>query len=146
MLMWDKGRAILGIIYLSIQCFLCELCATFQTTSLCKEHWWGICALTTIREVSTLFLWKFLSENISIPRHIPVEKPHFHLLSSKCISTLKLSALLMTLAQIQQNKRGKIWELSVMWTFLAHEEVLLHFIAALYGCTAHPLDSLHLEN
>lgn len=26
MLMWNKGREILGIIYVSIQCFLCELC------------------------------------------------------------------------------------------------------------------------
>lgn len=75
-----------------------------------------------------------------------MEKPHFHLLSSKSISTLKLSVLLMTLAQIQQKKRGKMGELSVMWTFLAHEEAVLHFRAELHGCTVHPLDFLHLEN
>lgn len=49
-------------------------------------------------------------------------------------------------AQIQQIKRGKMWEVSVMWTFLAHEEAVLHFRAVLCGCTVHPLDSLHLEN
>lgn len=132
--------------YLSIQWFLCELCATFQTTSLSKEHWLAICALTTITEVSTLFPWKLLSENISIPSHTLMEKPHFRLLSLKCISAVKLPALLMTLAQTQQNKRGRVQELSVIWTFLAHEEAVLHFSAVLYGCTAHTLDSLHLEN
>lgn len=32
------------------------------------------------------------------------------------------------------------------WTFLAHEEAKLLFSAVPYGCTAHPLDSLHQEN
>lgn len=36
-----------------------------------------------------------LSENISITRHTFVERTHFHLLSLKCSSAVKLSALLM---------------------------------------------------
>lgn len=130
---------------LSIQRFLWELYATFQTTSHYKEHWLGICAFTTLSEVSTLFPWIFLSENISIPRHTLVWKASFsfavfqvHFYSEtfcfaydSCIDTAK-----------QERKKSENW----VWYGHFWPMRKLCYVSVLYGCTIHPLDSLHLEN